>query len=311
MRREAASIAEMPAAYIVGEFLAEYNEPSAFRDFCGAAARHRLDYLCEGDIPSTLPETLHPAAAARIRQLAGAGERLAVQHFLDLFSGRTFRRSLLVRGGRLRGPEPLLDAPARLAGLHIAATPMASRPLGRVGTDMAPAEPILRRLADMAPATHPVAALADGSDACEAGLVWDLVRTGRAVLHTVPIVVGHAPVTAAATSLELPPCAAARAPCAFAPARLNAADGQRWAASIAHGAVAIDAMGRLLLPLLDGTRSFADLVAVVAAAEVSVHPGGTIPGDRAAAPPGYVGTRAQATTARALEHLASAGLLMP
>ncbi len=297
MRREAASLSRMPASYLLGEFLVEHNEPVAFRDFAAEVARHGLAYLCEGDIATTLPETLLPAAATRIHQLANtqADTRLGVQHYLDLFSGRPFRRAVLVRSGRIGAASALEAAAQRLAGLHLAATRLGTRaPARPAPAAQAPppaSDRTLARLAAVAPATLPVADLVHGDEPCSVADIWALIRSGRAVAHSEPIVVGRAP-----PPLGQGQTARARLH-AFAPARQDAAAGQPWATSLAHAAAPIDASARLLLPLLDGSRTLRDLVDLVAA-QAAPEAGGGV-------------RQAETLVQSTLTQLASAGLLMP
>ncbi len=103
LREEAARIARMPASYILGEFLAPYNEPCTITDFIARAAAHGLHYLCDSDVPAdSLPP---PDGAAR----AEAEQRQ------DFITGRTFRRAVLLRDAPARDAVPAVNRAARPA----------------------------------------------------------------------------------------------------------------------------------------------------------------------------------------------------
>jgi len=261
VRSEAARLAKRPASYILGEFLAPCNDPCTFGAFAGRAAAFGLAYLCEADLPSSAPESSAPQAAAQIRAYAGTSDRL-LQEYTDVFSGRTFRRSILVRAER----TPLLAQPAQshLAGLHFAAALQADAlrktergsafidPAGRrfVVSDPAmgravarlaarfPATATLQELAD----SQPDGTLCDGPQAAKA--VFKLLTTGRASVASLPLHCG---------------VASATRPCLWPLARREIATGQPWVTSQRHLSVLLTPTLRLLLPLMDGTRDRAVL----------------------------------------------------
>ncbi|MEQ1864555.1 MAG: class I SAM-dependent methyltransferase [Micropepsaceae bacterium] len=119
LRNEAQKMTKAASAYILGEFLAEINAPCYFNEFVSRARAAGLSYVCDGEVSTSLPEYLFASAEKQIRSMA-QDEPLAVQQYCDFFSGRPFRRSLLVRADRMTRPAGSIDV-ARLRGLHFAA----------------------------------------------------------------------------------------------------------------------------------------------------------------------------------------------
>ena len=113
-------------AYIAHEFYEDANEPLAFLDFCAALDRHGLAYLGECNVAANHLPTVTPAGAATIEALAGDDDR-AREQYIDIFSGRSLRRALLVRGaanGARREQPPLdLDRVHFVAPLELKADP--------------------------------------------------------------------------------------------------------------------------------------------------------------------------------------------
>jgi len=121
LRNEVKRLKQLPAAYILGEFLSPDNTPMPFHAFVARAQQHQLSFLCEADLGSSVGEMLYPAAAERLKAQAGA-DRLAEEQYKDFVSGRPFRRSVLTKisngDGRLQAD--LLPDPNRLFALYVA-----------------------------------------------------------------------------------------------------------------------------------------------------------------------------------------------
>lgn len=71
------------------------NDPCAFLDFTGHAARCGLRYLGESQLADDLPASLALGSAEILKPLAK--DPLALQQTIDVLTNRTFRRSLLCR----------------------------------------------------------------------------------------------------------------------------------------------------------------------------------------------------------------------
>lgn len=252
LRTEAARLSARPASYILGELLAASNDPFHARDFIRQAGEFGLAYLCEADLMSSLPEFLAPKAAANVRKLAG-DDRLAVEHYADVFSGRTFRRSLLVRAGQAAS-QP---APERLAGLHVAANLKATRQ-GLADSRDRPLKvddpavlAALTRLANAYPASVPISDLVSTPRDPVIAALYRLAGRGRASLSALPLRVGAAD--------------QAR-PRVWDVARADALSGQPWVTSLQHTPVLVSPVLRALVPLMDGNADRAGLVRALTAA---------------------------------------------
>ena len=272
LQGEARRLTRRPASYIIGEFLAPDNVPMHFADVAAMAQRHGLSYLCEGDLPSSLPETAAPGRAAAIRRHAG-NDPGAVQQYLDIFLGRTFRRSLFVRSGA-SGVAITPPRPESLASLHIAselqALSIADEGRDRHATAFkdhrgktftvtdAAVGRCLMRLGKTFPATLPVDELisdAAGNDGDVAAVskvrdaLFRLLCSGRASISSQPLAVGRAD---------------AERPVAWSLARAEAASGQPWVTGARHTSVLLNPAMKCLLPLLDGSLDRAALLAKLA-----------------------------------------------
>jgi SAM-dependent methyltransferase len=311
---EAERLATVPGSYILGEFLSTHNEPLSFRDFLARARAFGLGYVSECDLPSSCPEGLAPAAAKRIRALAGA-DALLVQHLTDVFSGRPFRRSILVPEEQARGTLPAPRA-ERLPFLHMAAClrldEVRSQPGAAVFVDQQRRTVTIRdeavrdavvRLGASYPATAPVAELV--AEARDRGArqrvlraLLRLVETGRATLSTMPLAVGRA---------------SDAHPIVWPVARAEAAGGEQpWVTSLAHAPVLLNPVLRFLVPLIDGSRDRAELAVLLAEAlgrgEVQAP---EVRADAASADPARLGAKAEDLVSRGLEYLAVNGVLEP
>lgn len=259
LRNEAKLNATLPDSYILGEFLAEHNAPCHFHEFVERAALHGLHYLAETDIASSIPELLEPGTAEAIRQIAG-GSGMAAEQYMDFFVGRQFRRTLLVKRdgiSRSLGPHSLTDlhltsllrrdeekdegsekrAYASPRGtIHVASRPLITLLDGL--EEAAPGTVSTETMLDMLPASDEVRV-----EALKA--VFRLVLTGHVDVAAVPLAVGRA-------SDERPEI--------WEPARIEAAAQQSWVSSLRHAPVGLSVNVAPLLPLIDGTRTHAELV---------------------------------------------------
>jgi SAM-dependent methyltransferase len=287
LRSEAARLSARPASYILGELLAAHNEPFHVRDFIARAEARGLSYLCEADLVSSMPETVAGAAAPRVRDLAN-GDPTTIEQYLDIFSGRTFRRALLVRGGQ-KGGAP---SPARLAGLHIAAnlrlagdgiTDSKGRP---IETPSPAVRNALAALADRYPDT-----VATGNDAEVMRAVFALLARGRASASTIALRTGRT---------DSP------RPCLWKMARYDAAGRQPWISSQQHAPVLAGPALMVLAPMMDGET---DRDALASALSASVRSGG-LGEDQLAAGAG-LDSRAAATVDQVVAYCARNALLEP
>ncbi len=265
LRSEAQRLAKAPSAYILGEFLVDHNAPCYFSEFTARASQSGLSYLCDGELVTSLPDYFSPRVAKRVREMAG-GNATALQQYTDFFTGRPFRRSLLVRTAnapRLAGSaDPTLARHLHFAAdLRRKAEPSKSgevvyvdpkaRPIRAKGPVSAA---VLERLARAYPATQTFDALVAGAKPAGADdkaldALMQLVVSEMATVSTVPLSVGRGDVDK---------------PRAWSVARLDAASRQPWATGLHHVPVKLTAPVAYLLPHLTGTADRAALSRVVA-----------------------------------------------
>jgi methyltransferase-like protein len=253
LRNEARKLTARDDDYLLGEFLDAENAPCHFSDFAAKAASCGLNYLCEAELGHCFPEHMGPEVGGLIRGLS-ANDLVQLEQHMDIFKGRTFRQTLLVKSPQSRIQRML--APERLRGLHVSARMTCtarpdgswqfSGPSGVLNTTDATMSRALQQLTEVYPATRTVRELAAEVRAADReGAIRDAVF--QAVL------VGLADV--ASVPLRLDPAGRHKGkPKAGRLARLDAARRTGWTTGPGHDVVPLDAVSMVLLPLMDGTR---------------------------------------------------------
>ena len=267
LRNEAQKMSKAASAYILGEFLAEHNAPCYFNEFVSRAGANGLGYLCDGEVSTSLPEYLFASVAEQIRAMAH-DDPLLLQQYLDFFSGRPFRRTLLVRSDRApRAPSAI--EPAKLRGLHFAANlrPDASKssegrfafvdPKGGVvaATDAAMAGMLLR-LAQAYPSTLRFDEVTGStSDAAleerALNLLLGMLGREQAIAYALPLHVGRSD---------------ADRPTVWPQARIEAAAHQPWVTGQHHASITTPPAIAFLAAKMDGSRTREALCAELSAA---------------------------------------------
>ena len=307
LRDEAKRMRLMPASYILGEFLAENNAPATFRNFTGKAERHDLCFLGEADLNAEANELITPDARRDLERLARTDRNEAEQR-LDLFSGRPFRRSLLVKTSTARSLSA--PKPERLTGLYLTSrlVPDPARTKDRTiafvdgrGRSIATQTPCVGRalmqLATAYPATAPVDTLTGaGPDSTRiAKVLLRLLSEGRASVSTLPLAAGGA------TEVR---------PRAWVLARAEAAMGQPFVTSMRHVAVELPRIAAGVTARLDGTNDRNALAQWLARALAAgtVH----LPDQEAPLPGGEALVAvARSHVEETLRHLAVGAVLLP
>jgi SAM-dependent methyltransferase len=236
LREEARKCAQLPSAYILGEFLADENAPLHFRDFVERTRPWGLSFLCEADLGASVAQNL-PLTAERI-DAADEAARLAEEQRRDFVTGRTFRRSVLIKAGR----QTLPPAGDRLRSLHISYCRQAG-----TGDDVV--DGAISRLSDAYPGTMAVRELIADDDGRVCAALLALVMTGQATVSALPLAVGRAD---------------AERPKIWPLARIEAAAKQPWLTSLSHEAVPLHALPGELIACLDGRCDRQTLAARVA-----------------------------------------------
>ncbi|HXW20342.1 MAG TPA: class I SAM-dependent methyltransferase [Roseiarcus sp.] len=247
-------------AYLTHEVFEDSSAPSSFRDFTARAQRFGLAYACESRVRANRPETVAPDAAAIIEEFSG-GDGMAREQYIDIFSGRTFRESILIRADEAFRLDAS-DRRQRLAALHmIAPIGLELRPIeGKPGAfviaddavslecdDPAAVESV-RRLIARRPSSSRFEDLAsetnDVSRPVVLSTLWRMAEMGLLDVSTEPV--------ACAEALSARPRASA-----LATSDAKAGD---LTATLRHAPFHMDPLDRLLLARLDGARSRDSLV---------------------------------------------------
>jgi methyltransferase-like protein/ubiquinone/menaquinone biosynthesis C-methylase UbiE len=256
LRSEAKRIARRPSAYILGEFLVADNVPCYFSEFVQRAELSGLNFLCEGDLNSSIPEIRDPKIRRLNKALAGS-DPVDLEQYIDFFVGRTFRRSVLIRAKQARHVKRDRSV-ERLRPLHFAGcvhekffgyTDEKSRPAKATHSAVRVA---LQRLGKAYPATLTLEQLTDNVERENftriCGTLFALVVAGQVTVSTVPTTVGRAD---------------AERPKMWSLARIEAEAKQPWLTSLNHVPIPLEVAPRELLMLLDGSNDRGRLIALM------------------------------------------------
>jgi SAM-dependent methyltransferase len=265
-RDEARRMASGGDAYIAHEIFEDENAPLTFTDFCAALDRRGLAYLGECNVSANYEESMAAAGAASIRRFSRGDDR-AREQYIDIFSGRAFREALIVHGERasaIRRAPPIdsMDSFHFVPSLKLTSLPPSEeRQAWRIGEEDAG---IAVEEEAVAIAFERLIARLPGSSTLEdmapAATTDPALRRRIAEALARLVVLGHCAISAepviCASRLE-------DRPRTWRVTAMDAAAGD-WAASLRHAPVKLEPLQRLYLPLLDGTRTRDDLVAVAA-----------------------------------------------
>jgi hypothetical protein len=256
LRLELQSMSALTDSALAHDDLSEPNEPVYFHEFAAALESNRLAFLAEAEIHAMVGLGITP----RVRQTLGRMDRLTREQYLDFVHFRRYRESLVCHAGVL---SRFVIDPARARPMHASASTTLRQlaedgKIGLSGGD-ADAHALKELLVSRWPHCVPVTELA----------AWHAGRQGTGAQGAGPRAAIETMVVQAygAGLLELclqPPTVVAKAgphPTAFAPARWQARDGH-VVANVHHDAVNLnEPIQRELLPLLDGTRTRAQILA--------------------------------------------------
>ena len=278
LRQEAKMIEGAEDFYLLHDHMEHTNEPCYVSELIGRARTAGLTFLSEASIQMTIAETFGPERGAMLRELS-ANRLDRMEQYIDFFTGRTFRQSLLVRQAQESSINRTLD-PARLDGLYLHAnltlageengTFILRDPAGRTLTtsnpfvrdcmlELAAHSPGFMTIDDLAHTTAAASALGHTPTASEITLLRD------ALLKMVMI--GIAEVSTTKLSQPAP---LSDKPTAIPLARADAMAGMTWTTNPRHETVPLNVVQQAVLPLLDGTH---DVDALVAALREKVREG--------------------------------------
>ena len=269
LRLAAEHIRQKPDYYVLHEYLEEANEAVYFEQFVERIGGRGLRYLGDSDVRTMLPIGLAPKVEATLNRIAPGLMRR--EQFLDFLRSRSFRQSLLIHAG------PALDrklSASRVTTLRIAAPVQR----GDAPVDLASDRPETFRFAD-GRSVEASSGIVKSALAILAAH-WPLAIPFDRLHQQAVAAVGGAYGTPderdllAAEILRLHLGGAAELHRAAPPFVLSAGprpeaspiarrDAQRGAASanLRHEPIVLREGERALLPLLDGTRTRAEIAA--------------------------------------------------
>lgn len=274
-------------SYLIHEYLEESNTPEYFHRFAERAAAHGLAFLAEAGRDPLEAEALPPPAVAALDRFAA--DPVERGQYLDFFTDRAFRRSLLVAADvpvdRSGDPAPvrrlIAASPVRPADpdaeLTVAGPVQFRGPRGAFSADHPAVKVALAQLGERWPEGMAVSELAavvarrvDAAEAETARVLAELLRAAH--LSGVVDLSTLAPACTRTVSA---------APRASALARRQAAHGE-LVCNRHHRVTRIDdPVARRILSRLDGSRGRDELIDDLAAEaeagrlELSVEPGRT------------------------------------
>ncbi len=275
LRDEAAQVGRAEDYYLYHEYLEIENNPMYFRDFIGLAGQRKLAYLGEAGLSDMAPQRLGKDISDTLGMLSG-GNILATEQYMDFFTNRTFRQTLLVHEtqaakiNRGLGPKSMHEfsvATTLFVDPEFKAVegqlPLAQYKdnFGRsLGVNGALSLELIKVLVDAKPGSIAFSKIVDKLKATVPGLA---ANTDEAVndavgMELMNLLVQNVIKLSMDETIVAP---LAAKPTAYALARAQAELGQTWATNLAHQPVGISPAHRSVLALLDGTRDQAALQA--------------------------------------------------
>ena len=252
VRAEFRRIAGEPDSPLFHDTLAEPNDPVWFHEFVAHAALHELEYVAEA-LPSMMAGG---GLAPRVRQFLASQDRLAREQYLDFVRVRRFRQSLVCRreaAGDFRLSHERMQALAVSASMPLMRAAAESKLPSTPGPDGETLRRLLETLVGQAPRAMPVPSSLERVSTISGGrapaaVLLEAWISGFAQLHAHP---------------PQPAAAAGGMPLAARIARWQAP--QREAVtSLRHETIRlVDPFARSLVPLCDGTRDRAALLAAM------------------------------------------------
>ncbi|HLW90532.1 MAG TPA: class I SAM-dependent methyltransferase [Roseiarcus sp.] len=254
LRHWAAKADESSDDYIAHEYLSNDNEPLTFSAFVAEAERASLGYLGELDLWMTLPENFDPEIQ-RVIEATSGGRLLKTEQMIDILTGREFRRTLLASADVCKR-LPRAFHRDRIGGLHFfgryervepADAPAPWSFAGVNGRKLSTNIPSVAAALDALTAAHPASMPLDDLIGASS------LETQREVADALFRALAGGMVDA-----RMDPIAAASAtperPIVPAHCRSDAAAGEDAVVTLMHQPFFLDAVTRILMPLLDGSR---------------------------------------------------------
>ncbi len=273
LRDEATRLATTKDYYLHHEYLEIENNPMYFRDFIALAQQRKLAYLGESNLIAMTPQRLGKDISETLMKLSG-GNILATQQYMDFFTNRAFRQTLLVHEAQAatirRGigpksmrefsisttlvPDPQFNA---VAG-QLPLAQYIDRLDRRIGINTV----LMHELVKLLVATKPSSISFANIVAQLKTSVQDLAaNTEEAIMEAVGgellNLLSQDVIKLNLDEMIVPPLSTQ--PVAYTLARAQAQLGQNWVTNLMHQSVGLTPAHAAVLALLDGTRDHAAL----------------------------------------------------
>ena len=273
LRDEATRLAQSEDYYLHHEYLEIENNPMYFRDFMALAAQRQLSYLGEASLSDMAPQRLGKDISDTLGMLSG-GNIVATEQYMDFFTNRTFRQTLLVHEtqaakiNRVLGPQSMRDFSVSTTLFPDPKfTSVAGQlPLARYKNNLGPSLNVntalslelIKVLVAAKPGSISFAKIVAQLKASGQGLA----ANGDEAIHDALGVELMNLLVQNVIKLSLeekiaPPISAQ--PTAYALARVQAKLGQNWATNLLHQPVGLSPAHAAVLAMLDGSRDHASL----------------------------------------------------
>jgi methyltransferase-like protein/ubiquinone/menaquinone biosynthesis C-methylase UbiE len=256
LAREADTVRAAPDSYLYHEHLEQDNRPLYFNEFARQCAEADLDFIAEVRLGNHAPPLLSPAIREALGQLSS--DPIEREQYLDFLQNRTFRRSILSHKGTARRIVAQLHAECNVRpvpeGKQGEVEQFATREGQKFSTNNPWMKAMLHALFEVWPRSMAYGELHEqvtarlGGSAADDRLMPTLMQCYLASL----VELSQHP-----ARFEVEP---SERPRAFAIARLQAADGLDRVSTLRHRTIILGDFDRLILALLDGSRTHEQLV---------------------------------------------------
>ena len=273
LRDEALQVSRSDDYYLHHEYLEIENNPMYFRDFVGLASARKLSYLGESVLSSMTPQRLGKDINNTLQMLSG-GNILATEQYMDFFTNRTFRQTVLVHEAQAASINRDLG-PQSMRQFSISTSLVANPEFRAVSGQMPLAQykdefgrnlpvngtlllELIKVLVDAKPGAIAFSKIVDKMKAAVPALaaISDL-EVDEAVGSALMNLLIQNFIKLSLDEVTVKPLS--NRPQAYALARVQAELGQTWVTNLVHQPVGVSAAHRSVLTLLDGTRDHAAL----------------------------------------------------
>ncbi len=261
--------------YLFHEHMAENNRPCYFKDFAARSNLHGLTYLGEASLVDMAPQRFGDDVTQTLSMLSN-GNIIATEQYMDFFTNRAFRQTLLVKTAQLPNINRSLS-PASVRALHFISAMSAVPSEGTApvyktanGRELTVHDPVMAIVVDTLLQSQPFSVSVDYLLAVVRNRAIEPAQSDTALQDAVGRHMLTLMLQGVVRSYYNPqrPASVADCPIAFAPARAAAALPSKTGAvhtvpNTFHQVSVVNDIQAYLLILLDGKRSMAEVEALL------------------------------------------------